>query len=797
MSSSKSAALQQQYLEDERKSYFLVKHPRGQKVALIDRILFPLSQPTKLDGQTVTFKIAKVNHMVDSITLLFKMVVTRKLMKRLYDDDYSGSFTLVDLPAIRAIDEVQIHYAGDVINKFDSDAIRWDMHLFKTDAQKTAMRNAATDCSKPFVVKDFRMPEQTGYEASTSFAFRGSRGMDYHRARDIDTGHISFSVMPFKVQDTNNKFNVNGNSNVLQGITTSTAGTGTYGDTFENKIPMPFDDSEFTAPNDYGGIFGIASSFYGHASLAPASRTLTIYEIDAYSVIDDLELSWEVELPWTHGMSPDRNLPVVLLDDEPQVVVRFKESSKLLWSVSSGLGASGSKLMSLRGAQPAIYSDGNSVLTQSDFDTSSLYMKTASLRVSYREQSAALINALGSEPSITYPLSSYQSERFSLSPGAWQSCDIPVNSIRGLVHTIGFAVRDQNSINGSYNLHGNSFNTRWMTKRDGTFRSAANITNSFLFTPRNGIQFGNHFKMAGIQTVFAAGEDRANVPVLGTTFTDIASINSFFGGPGWRDAFIKAYQGVRQYYGSPQLNAAAVNLMHPNPATVRLYDYDFLDMSSVQTDCYKSQDHKKISLPGGQRMVEEWWIEANGERITGKQPINAVYGLTTYKAKHFPAHTELARHYAGDMHGTNEAAPCGLNLHVWTFGMDGDRAAVGSGTLNFDGLQSIKLHIKWYDNEGIVKAIAPSSSELQEKSVGLCNADGSEDNLLISYATPVDASILGGQCLGFPGIDSDIEPTFNKNANRYAEENLYIDMFAFGANFTTISGGNWFRQLTQ
>jgi hypothetical protein len=220
-------------------------------------------------------------------------------------------------------------------------------------------------------------------------------------------------------------------------------------------------------------------------------------------------------------------------------------------------------------------------------------------------------------------------------------------------------------------------------------------------------------------------------------------------------------------------------------------------MSSVQTDCYESQDHKKISLPGGQRMVEEWWIEANGERITGKQPINAVYGLTTYKAKHFPAHTELARHYAGDMHGTNEAAPCGLNLHVWTFGMDGDRAAVGSGTLNFDGLQSIKLHIKWYDNEGIVKAIAPSSSELQEKSVGLCNADGSEDNLLISYATPVDASILGGQCLGFPGIDSDVEPTFNKNANRYAEENLYIDMFAFGANFTTISGGNWFRQLTQ
>jgi hypothetical protein len=218
-------------------------------------------------------------------------------------------------------------------------------------------------------------------------------------------------------------------------------------------------------------------------------------------------------------------------------------------------------------------------------------------------------------------------------------------------------------------------------------------------------------------------------------------------------------------------------------------------MSSVQTDCYESPAHNKISLPGGQRLVEEWWLEANGERITGKEPINGVYGLTTYKTKHFPAHTELARHYAGDMHGSNEAAPCGLNLHVWTFGMDGDRAAVGSGTLNFDGLQSVKLHIKWYDNSGIINQIAPSSSELQDPSVALCKPDGT-DGLIIKYAIPSVANVLGNQCLGFPGVDNDSTPTFNKKTNRYANEKMYIDMFAFGANFTTISGGNWFRQLT-
>jgi hypothetical protein len=789
MSSSKSAALQQQYLEDERKSYFLVKHPRGQKVALIDRVLQPLSQPSKLDGQTINFKIAKVNHMVDAITLMFDCVVTKELMARLAasGDLESGAFSLVDLPAIRAIEEIQVHYGGDVINKFNSDAIRWDMHLFKTDAQKTAMRQAATDYSRPFVCKDMRLPEQTGNEAY-AFSFRGARGMDYMRPRDIDTGHLSFSPMSFKVADMGNTTNVNGSAMTAQSRTRASS---TASDLlFENAVPAPFDSDEFGvgANNvNFGTIYGLASSFYGHSSVAPASRTFGAYSVDTGSLTEDIVLHWEVELPWTHGMSPDRNLPVVLLDNEPQIQVRFRETAKLIWAVSSGLALSGQDLfVSLKGEAPTFRVVGLPLL-QSDFTVDKLYMNNARLRVSYREQSAALINALGSEPSITYPLSSYQSERVSLNPGAYTVSDIPINSIRGLVHTVGFAVRDQNSVNGCPNLHGNSFNVRWMTMGStGAFRDISVTTaaltgaNGFTFESNTGnTRFGYH----DITSYFDAGGVAVGPSTINTMVI-----------------FRQAYDSARRYFGTPPMNAAAVALMHPNPSPVALYDYDFLDMSSVQTDVYagSSATHKKVVMPGGQRMVEEWWIEANGERITGKEPINALYGLTTYKTKHFPAHTELARHYAGDMHGNNEAAPCGLNLHVWTFGMDGDRAAVGSGTLNFDGLQSVKLHIKWYENVSPVVGIAPSASQLSAQTTAglLTNAIDNANTALISYATSTVAAQLAGSTLGFPGVDNNSVPTFIKKTGRFAQEQLYIDLFAFGANFTTISGGNWFRQLT-
>jgi hypothetical protein len=178
-----------------------------------------------------------------------------------------------------------------------------------------------------------------------------------------------------------------------------------------------------------------------------------------------------------------------------------------------------------------------------------------------------------------------------------------------------------------------------------------------------------------------------------------------------------------------------------------------------------------VPIPGGQQLIKSWWVEANGEKITGKIPIEAKYCLTTYKSKYFPLHTELSRDYAG---ATNKGSvnPRGYNLLVYTFGIDGARDAVGTGNVNFDALSSVILHLD-FNGSGAGASIGVLAANGQS---GTYLANNSSQGF---YAPPIAA---GG---------SD----FN---NYYcAVEPMVVDTYSFTANFTTLENGNWTRQLAQ
>jgi hypothetical protein len=395
-SSSKTSEFQAKFTQDDSKSFFQVVHKRGQRVTKHMREFVPTVQTgNSVDGSFVEFKLQKIGHMVDSMTLTFDFVLKREdinaILPVIATYPTFDALTYVPYTAIHAVEDVRVTYGGDTIELIDSDEARLVNHLFQSRDEKLRTLHGTTGASAGWVSK-------------------GPVGTTYSRV-------IVWDLHQFE-----------------ESYAASTFGCPTV-------APC--------RPNDQDAL---------HSSTRPITMGLPFPQIGSLTT-KDFVASLRYEIPWSHAMSADKNLPIAFLDAEPVVHIRFRKSSQLVRSVG-----------------------GYSLLTQ-DLVSKGKFLNPR-LVVEYRDQPGSLLSALAKTPSITYPMSQIIRERIVLDAGVKPSHVHQLKSMRGLVHSIAFMIRRSQQVDGgrgntaplfpSFISIGQSFSNRtvdafWRSSTTGPF----------------------------------------------------------------------------------------------------------------------------------------------------------------------------------------------------------------------------------------------------------------------------------------------------------------------------------------
>jgi hypothetical protein len=686
-SSSKTTALQVTFTQDDTKSFFQVVHKRGQRSVKHDRLLQPISAVgDTIAGTEVQFKLQKVGHMINTMYVQFQYVWEQADLLALQgvrgysgwagtaaakdvitgaadasaftdylnidnnnaaEDAALGGICLVDMPAMRAIQMCEIDFGSDNIVRISDDEMRIDFHLYRSDAEKMAIRHQTTDYSLGWVFT--QLPElDTVFSGLNSTNHNGVYGLQYDTAAGVNFGG---SAMIYGCK--------NGTQNAQLppgGSAPSTEDVGGCSRLHHAHI----EGGRPRVPNYVFYCLGKNSVLPFHTAATPQK----------------LIANWTVEIPWTHSMSSDRNLPVALLDAEPIVKIRFRTTDRLIKSCAP------------HGMTQDLVSKAKLINPR--------------LLVEYRDQPGPLLNALANEPSITYPLSHVLTQRFVMNPVSALNT-FNINAIRGLVHTFAFMIRPSWGLNGGV---------------------ATNVS-----APRNPVTANNNALEGSAPTHAPTCWGRP-------MFSDLSYVVANIGWQGYLGGMVSIAGKIPPGYTSADAAGKV------GTSECKLYDYDSLDFTNHVGFGYRNLVNGGIADAGVaaptkfarafRRMLKSWYLEANGERITGKTDIDARYTLNNYKSKYFPHHTEGEQPYLGyNGYAGTAACPRGYNLYAYTFGLDGSREAVGTGNVNFDALASIVLTLRMRD---------------------------------------------------------DIGPL--------PPHEYYVDVFGITANFTTVAGGNWFRQLS-
>jgi hypothetical protein len=395
-----TSALQQEFLVDDHSSYFQVLHKRGQRVVKHERIVQPSNAISgDVSGRSIMFQILPEGHMMNKVWLTYQLFLTPAFLSALTAFPGGSTFgqyelTFQDLWGMKGIDHIDVDYSGEHITTITRDELRFNYSLFMNDAEKKAEREQCTDSRLGNVVSE--------------------------RSYNIDP-----ALTPF-----------NGGPNYCNQLSvTYNQGTDGTENLYQRKLPngwmgSPLADREgslmFSAPVfDISGGYGSGNGG-GVGALDGSTQVIT-----PQMIAMGITLRARVQIPWTHDMTTDRNLPRCLLGQDPTFTVFMATPQRLIMDLDGGIPNS------------------NATTIVSLAKSGGMQFLNPNLIVEFRDQPAPAIEALAKEPSIVYPQSFVLRERFFLPAGqAIGETSFQIQNIHGLVHTFLILIRPVGAVEG-------------------------------------------------------------------------------------------------------------------------------------------------------------------------------------------------------------------------------------------------------------------------------------------------------------------------------------------------------------
>jgi hypothetical protein len=360
-SSSKTAEFQSKFTQDDSKSFFQVVHKRGQRVTKHMRQFVPTTQTGgSVDGSFCEFKLQKIGHHVDRLMLTFDYVWKK--------EDLTVLLNLIrnnqDNDCLSLVSHTAIRAIDDVRITFGGDTIEL------IDSDEIRLVNHL------FQSKDEKIRTLIGTTGASGG--NGNWVQRLYYAAVIRNGNI---------RDIEDEV-----CNTLIGC----------------PCILPLDNN-------------VNTDFLSHVRPKATGVPFPAGGV-AITVEKDFVVPLRVEIPWSHGMSTDKNLPIALLDADPVVTVRFRKSAELIRAVGGPTDVTSEASAKAKFLNPRLV-------------------------VEYRDQPGALLTALSKSPSITYPMSQIVRQRLVFDAGI-KSSEWQITGIRGLVHSVAFMIRQQGQVEG-------------------------------------------------------------------------------------------------------------------------------------------------------------------------------------------------------------------------------------------------------------------------------------------------------------------------------------------------------------
>lgn len=399
----KSQSIENTFLVDESKNYFIPLHPRGPKVVSREFVVQPTTgiDPARgVGSKTIEFRIPRdKGQFLDDLYLHFEMELKAAFCATLYgvnssvagDDTNPDNFnlTFIDYPALFAIKKAELNYGGDLVEEIlGGDQLRDAVHLFRSDTDK---------------LSDWKLA--SGYYKGWNQSYV-LRNVNDHGRQTNGTG-------------SNNNIGVMWDQSVsLTGVTASNITA-----LPKNGWGAPMNDTLGNSALERD--FNINSRYSLHKNIGGHGENSLIGATQASS---GFRVKLSVKLPFSNTMSLDRNAPVGLLDQDIILLITFTAPSTLIqrFGVNS---AAKTGLLPNHVENDIIFSN-------------------PTIRCTFREQAAPTFATLARQPSITYPMSKYIVERILIPKNSPQQLEIPIKQLRGLIHVITLKLRPVGAVDG-------------------------------------------------------------------------------------------------------------------------------------------------------------------------------------------------------------------------------------------------------------------------------------------------------------------------------------------------------------